>query len=223
MSYLVFGDGQTDARTIESLLIQKLFFDVNMKAKKFKVRLNVTNTVFNGRKHISSNGISEMTIVVNPPPENGTCIIPKRVIKDDNTTTWIRASEGRALLDLYTIKCQSWVDPEGHSVVKYVFNAKKLSDGSIFPLFAGPRSELTVILQAGKYDILAQIHESQGAYRDVAIAKNFNSYIPSEEDYKNFDIEKEKKYYMSIGDKDKVTQILAAQVRSLPNLSFSIN
>ena len=120
----VFGDGKTDARTIESLLIQKLFFDVNMGAKKFKVRLNVTKTVFNGRKYITSTGISQMSIVVNQPPENGTCILTKRLVKADNSTEWKRASEGRALLDLYSIKCQNWVDPEGHSVVKYVFNGK---------------------------------------------------------------------------------------------------
>ena len=69
----VFGDGSYDARDGESLSIRSDFFSLNSGVREFQILLNVTKSYHDGRREIVSHGITYINVVVNSPPENGTC------------------------------------------------------------------------------------------------------------------------------------------------------
>jgi hypothetical protein len=74
----VFASGDRDYRNGKELSIVKNFFDVNPGVFTFNLKLNVTQSVFDGRKWVSASGASSLKILVNRPPENGTCYIQTR-------------------------------------------------------------------------------------------------------------------------------------------------
>lgn len=39
------------------------------------VKLNVTNVVWNGRENAMAYGTSYLNVIINDPPENGTCTV----------------------------------------------------------------------------------------------------------------------------------------------------
>ena len=77
----VFADGSRDARDNKELSIQQKFFDLQEYdtwvggEKKFIIKLNITKSVWDGRKFSHSYGTAYMNIFINSAPENGTCTI----------------------------------------------------------------------------------------------------------------------------------------------------
>ncbi len=97
--------------------------------------LNVTKIVFDGRKNITASGISFLNLIINQPPENGTCEFLK-LGKDPvtNGDVWNHgARDGIALINTYKVVCKDWKDPEEHSLAKYVFKGKDV----LIPLHVG--------------------------------------------------------------------------------------
>lgn len=80
------------------------------------------------------------------------------------------------------------------------------------PLYSGSRSNVFVVLPVGTYDIKAKIHESAGTYAEANAAVDFKAYIPIEKEYWNFDLEGEMKYHSEVGDGDRVSQMMIADV-----------
>ena len=121
--FKVFGDGTTEARFNKELSLQEKFFkmlDPNMK--RFQLSLNTTRTIFNGIKNISSYGYTEFTIIINDPPENGSCSILGFIKKDQK---WLDTSVGLGLVQEFKLNCDNkWVDPNGHKILEYVFKSK---------------------------------------------------------------------------------------------------
>lgn len=122
-----YADGLRDGRDSKQLSIQQKFFELQKAGfKEFELTLNVTNKVFNGRRWVSAYGTSTMKIIINSPPINGTCDITIRSLQPDGSTLWVPAETGKALVDEFKISCRKWVDPDGHTVNKYVFKSNKL-------------------------------------------------------------------------------------------------
>lgn len=50
------------------------------------VKLNVTNVVWNGRENAMAYGTSYLNVIINDPPENGTCtVLVNPQLKKKNT------------------------------------------------------------------------------------------------------------------------------------------
>ena len=66
-----------------------------------------------------------MNILINDPPENGTCWV--RILSHDalGREVWSPAKTGKALVDEFLIGCQDWKDPNDHLITKYVFKREK--------------------------------------------------------------------------------------------------
>ena len=129
----MYADGSRDARDTKELAIQQRFFPLNQiafdgKLEKFKIKLNVTEQSPDGRGGIKyAHGVSELQMFINKRPENGTCWIKIRGVgtaSDPEEVTWTPTKTGRALLDEFWILCQNWVDPDDHTVNKFVFKSK---------------------------------------------------------------------------------------------------
>ena len=119
----MYADGSKDARDSEELSVQQRFFPLqDPLPKKFVLKLNVTQGVFDGRKTVFAYGTAYINIFINDPPENGTCDITVLDGQDaDGGDVWKPAKTGMALLDIFHIGCQDWVDPNDHTITKYVF------------------------------------------------------------------------------------------------------
>lgn len=124
---LVFSDGLRDARDGPQLAIKQEFFSAQTTSPLhgFKLILNITNEVFNGRKYTTAYGTSQLNVFVNDPPQNGTCEIRKKEVNAQGQEAWVIAETGTGLLDKFLITCKDWVDPNGHVVNKYIFKRKR--------------------------------------------------------------------------------------------------
>ena len=122
----MFGDGESDARFGTDLALRKTFYQLNPEVKSFRVKLNVTKKINNGFKDIYAYGNAELDLEVNDPPVNGTCDIRGLEIGANGAISWREnARDGRALLDVMQIRCQGWVDPNAHDIVKFDFTGNK--------------------------------------------------------------------------------------------------
>ena len=91
--------------------------------KRFQLSLNTTRTIFNGVKNTSSYGYTEFTIIINDPPENGSCSILGFYQKDQK---WLDTSVGLGLVQEFKLNCDNkWVDPNNHKIQEYVFKSKR--------------------------------------------------------------------------------------------------
>eukprot|EP00095_Tigriopus_kingsejongensis_P012230 maker-scaffold528_size145933-snap-gene-0.29 protein:Tk12230 transcript:maker-scaffold528_size145933-snap-gene-0.29-mRNA-1 annotation:"hypothetical protein IscW_ISCW000316" len=117
----VFGDGRTDARDSDDLALREMFFKINPQVKTFRITLNATNTIHNGQRHISSSGTSYLDVIINQPPENGTCDLTVKTIESNGEEHWKWTSDGRSLKDVFRLVCSNWVDPDEHEITKFVF------------------------------------------------------------------------------------------------------
>ena len=131
MLLTVYADGREDNRQGEQLSISQRFFDlqtneIDGKLEKFKIKLNITNQVFNGHQLVDSFGLSYLNVFINNPPENGTCEITKGTGTFDNNNNEIHvsATNGKALLDKFKINCNKWGDRDGHQITKYQFKSE---------------------------------------------------------------------------------------------------
>ena len=103
-------------------LQEKFFKMLDPNIKRFQLSLNTTRTIFNGVKNISSYGYTEFTIIINDPPENGSCSILGFHQKDQK---WLDTSVGLGLVQEFKLNCDNkWVDPNGHKILEYVFKSK---------------------------------------------------------------------------------------------------
>ena len=81
------------------------------------------------------------------------------------------------------------------------------------PLYSGSRSNVFVVLPVGTYDIKARIHEEAGTYAEADAAVDFKAYVPTESEYWGYDKTADMKYHSEVGDSDRVTQMMIADVR----------
>ena len=120
----MFGGGTEDARGGTALSLQKIFYQINPGIKEYTVKLRVTRRINRGEV-VESYGLSEMRVIINQPPVNGTCTFEKRFIdKESGLASYKATSAGRSLIDEYRLKCIDWVDNEGHLINKYKFTGK---------------------------------------------------------------------------------------------------
>ena len=121
----MFGDGSRDARDSKELSMKTQFFTgQTFPLKTFTLKLNVSTIVFNGYENTTAYGTSTLNVIVNSPPENGTCAVTEKVVDaKSGEETWVRAQTGTALVMEFRISCQDWVDPDGHAITKYKFKS----------------------------------------------------------------------------------------------------
>lgn len=79
-------------------------------------------------------------------------------------------------------------------------------------LYSGPLPEALVVLPFGEFHLYAEIHEEAGAYATYDVSKRFTTYLPDEEEYKAIDMAALLKQYKEVGNQQRVTQILQADV-----------
>ena len=208
----VFAGGEKDYRNQKDLSMVSDFFAANPDVLEFTLRLNVTQTVFNGRKNVSASGLSTLKILVNRPPENGTCYIQRRVLKADGSYEWENAETGLAMLDEFKLWCKDWVDPNGHTIVKYSFTIVQLDNNNrTMPLYSGPLPEATAVLPMGQFHLYAKITESAGAYATFDINLRFPTVMPSERQYYDYNILQKVQDHQRTGNQQRIAQILTAQ------------
>ena len=58
--------------------------------------------------------------------------------------------------------------------------------------------------------LFLEIHESAGAYTRAVVTKDFNSYVPTEEEYGAYDLDADLEYFRTVGDSARVAQLLDA-------------
>ena len=98
------------------------FFKMNSQIKKFEIQLGITRCINNGRKTSCSTGLSTLNVNINDPPYMGTCSIKNLGMTEENDPSVLGLNT--ALLDVFTIQCNGWMDPNQHSITKYVFKSK---------------------------------------------------------------------------------------------------
>ena len=79
-------------------------------------------------------------------------------------------------------------------------------------LYAGPLPDAKVVLPMGEFHLIAEIHEEAGAYAEFDISTRFPTYLPDQQEYESLDITAMLKKYAEIGDQNRVSQILNADV-----------
>jgi hypothetical protein len=214
----VFADGSRDARDQMELAINKKFFELQEAGvKDFKIKLNITKIVFNGLKNISASGLAEMHLAINDPPENGTCTIKTASIEESSgKEVWQPAATGYALIDEFKIQCTNWVDPNGHTITKYVFKVRTQKERGerTTLLYSGPLPEAKVIFGVGNFHLFVEIYEEAGAFAEYIIDNRFQVLIPDESDMPPIDAMLEQ--YSKAGNQARVSQIIqaAASIRS---------
>lgn len=213
----VFGDGSKDARDDKELsIVQPFFPNQNSKLKEFDLKLEVTQisqVTYKGKtRSKKAVGLSSLTIKINDPPENGTCTIQIEKPGADGKPKLVPAKTGRALLDEFYILCEKWVDPNAHSVNKFIFKTIKTTDKGteMSVLYSGPLPDAKVVLPLGTFELMAEIHEEAGAYTKFQINPRFPTYLPDEADYKAVDLTAMLKRFAEVGDQARVSQILQA-------------
>jgi hypothetical protein len=124
----VFADGTRDARDTKELSIQQKFFELQTSGiKEFVLKLNITKKVWDGRKWDYSSGTAYLNIVINDPPENGTCTIKLPALDAEGKEVLVPAHTGRSMLDEFTIQCGDWKDPNDHTITKYIFKVIQMT------------------------------------------------------------------------------------------------
>lgn len=83
-----------------------------------------------------------------------------------------------------------------------------------FILSSGDLNYVVFFLPVGIFDIWAEVHESGGTFAEAQISSQFNSYVPTEEEFVDADLDAQLDYYSSVGDTAAVAQLLAAAVSS---------
>ena len=86
-------------------------------------------------------------------------------------------------------------------------------------LYSGPRDNFQVVLPAGTFDVTAEIHDDRGAFTKAPVVSNFRSFLPSEKMYEAFDMNGAIEHADTIGDAATKSQLMAADVSRLLNLS----
>merc|ERR1739848_546134 len=101
-----------------------------------------------------------MNIFINSAPENGTCTIKLPAIDQSGKEVWVPAKTGRALIDEFLISCKSWVDPDDHSIKKYIFKIIEKTDrgNQTTMLYSGTLDEVKVVFPVGEFHLYAEIH-----------------------------------------------------------------
>ena len=125
---------------------------------------------------------------------------------------WVPAKTGRALIDEFLISCKSWVDPDDHSIKKYIFKIiEKTERGNqTTMLYSGTLDEVKVVFPVGEFHLYAEIHEEAGAYAIYDINHKFPTTLPDKDDYDAMDIEAELKAQTALGNQARVSQLLLA-------------
>lgn len=211
--FYTYADGLRDGRDSKQLSIQQKFFELQKAGfKEFELTLNVTNKVFNGRRWVSAYGTSTMKIIINSPPINGTCDITIRSLQPDGSTLWVPAETGKALVDEFKISCRKWVDPDGHTVNKYVFKIieKKENGNETTLLYSGPTSEAIVVFPVGEFHLYAEIHEEAQAYALFDIDERLPIILPEQDEYEALNLDEAIKKFAGLGDQARVSQMLLA-------------
>ena len=209
----VFADGSRDARDNKELSIQQRFFELQESGiKDFIIKLNITKSVWDGRKFSHSYGTAYMNIFINDPPENGTCSIRLPEYDAQGKEVWVEADTGRSLIDKFQLSCRDWVDPNDHSIRKYVFKiVEKTPKGNqTTMLYSGTLDEITAVFPVGEFHLYAEIHEEAGAYAVYDINPKFPTTLPDQDDYEAVNIDAWLKAETALGNQARVAQILLA-------------
>ena len=75
----------------------------------------------------------------------------------DGSYEWKDAETGLAMLDEFKLWCKDWVDPNGHTIVKYSFTIVQLDNNNrTMPLYSGPLPEATAVLPMGQFHLYAK-------------------------------------------------------------------
>ena len=119
-SYVVYGDGKSEARFDKELSLQEGFFHIqDFALKTFQLALTTNKSMEIRGKLVIGSGYTETAIRINQPPTSGNCFFKAY---DDIKDTWYETSAGVALIQTFKLACDDqWVDPDQHRIVKYAF------------------------------------------------------------------------------------------------------
>ena len=172
--------------------IMSQFFAMNPTLKEFVIDLNVTRCVETGigasRKMSCSTGISTLNILVNDAPVDGACHVINMGLTEENDPAQL--GENTALLDVFSVECKGWKDPNQHALVKYVFKVIEETPrgNETRLLYSGPLDKSKAVFGVGKYHLFAEIWDEAGAFSIYDIDTSFRTVLPTQELYEAFDL-----------------------------------
>ncbi|GAB6020442.1 polycystic kidney disease 1-like 2 [Chamberlinius hualienensis] len=172
----------------DEMAINRGFFGNMTGQNKFNLQLNVTNS-------LGSVGRSIMFLLINQPPIGGSCSM--------------NPPNGKVMLDIFSIGCNGWTDPEGHTINKYTFFLQKAESVETFILTSSNMNEEKMILPYGLFNVKVDIEDSYGAKTTVDIAQ-INLNLPSKEEYETYMNSSAISNIIGGGIQDKICQLFQA-------------
>ena len=87
-----------------------------------------------------------------------------------------------------------------------------ITNGAETILGSGPVNEIDAYFPQGSFKIVAEIFDEIGGFTKFVIRKQFDTLIPDKSEYDLYNIDKKIEDAQLVGDKNKISQILLADV-----------
>ncbi|XP_064099124.1 location of vulva defective 1-like [Macrobrachium nipponense] len=177
------------------LSVDVSFFKDNPTVTELRLAVDVTDTT-------GAVGSSSFLLRLNQPPALGNC-------------TFQAPATSRALIDLFSIECQGWSDPENVGVRGYKFILAKNGslDKTLAELLHGTFDKYStqLVLPSGIFDIVAEISDVWGAFYRITLASSLEVVLPTQEELASVNTTELIASLTSSGQSSLLTMVLAAQ------------
>ncbi|GIY29651.1 polycystic kidney disease protein 1-like 2 [Caerostris darwini] len=152
-------------------------------------------------------GESDLFLHINQPPEGGNCtIVPEN---------------GRSLIDIFSVSCLGWADPEGKEIEYFAYWTIHNDTGALIYLSAGPDPEATLVLPYGLFELGVDIKDKEGALARINITTMMLE-PPFKQDYDNFMNNRQLEQVEASGDQARMNQVSQA-LSSLMNVRMPLD
>ncbi|XP_063604126.1 uncharacterized protein LOC134779789 [Penaeus indicus] len=193
------------------VIIKQLFLDFP-DVLEFHIKMNVVRVMD------SEVGVGTMFLLINTPPEGGTCTLtppPNRVLIVDETTpidpeTGFLLRHGRTLTEDFYCECKDFYDQQKDKIAKYSFFLKNNEWGYIKNLKFGIDNKDKFVFPLGNWTFWVTIEDEFGAARNYFIA-GFSTSLPSRLEYEAWTDKKEILRASGEGDQARLNQLLQAR------------
>ncbi|XP_054717405.1 uncharacterized protein LOC129226802 [Uloborus diversus] len=115
-------------------------------------------------------GLSSLFLILNHPPENGLCRM--------------NATQGMALLDIFSIEFLNWDDKDNHNIADYSIYVKY--DDQFLRLSYGMKTKIMVVLPYGDLEVWCSVEDHVGGIT-MHSAANFSTGLPTEEELEDYE------------------------------------
>ncbi|XP_023236367.1 uncharacterized protein LOC111635594 [Centruroides sculpturatus] len=178
--------------------INHTLFQAHQQCKQFRFRIIAKSTEGVGK--------TEMYLIINQPPEGGTCSLTP--------------TEGTSLLQYFFMKCSGWTDPEGKTKVFTYTTMVNIIGMYTTTLRNGIKTSFDLVLPAGELEVFVIVTDNWDAEVTVLVAVA-KVELPACEEYEEWKLLRWFDKAMGEGDAGLGSQIAVAEIMEIKKCSNS--